>query len=176
MNESKKTILLVEDDPMTAFLERNILEKYQYSVINAFSAVEAIEATNEISSIDLILMDIDLGKGIDGTEAASVILENHDIPLIFLSGHTERAIVELTEGISSYGYIVKNTGETVLIASIKMAFRLFEARKKEKEKINELERFHKLTVDREITMITLKKEINELLIQAGKERKYVIVE
>ncbi|MDD3875139.1 MAG: PAS domain S-box protein [Bacteroidales bacterium] len=45
-----------------------------------------------------------------------------------------------------------------------------------KAKINELERFNELTVDREIRMIELKKEINELLIATGKKIKYKIVE
>jgi DNA-binding NarL/FixJ family response regulator len=63
----------------------------------------------------------------DGTEAAQEILQKRKLPLVFLSSHTEREVVEKTEGITSYGYIVKNSGETVLIASIKMAFRLFES-------------------------------------------------
>lgn len=45
-----------------------------------------------------------------------------------------------------------------------------------KNKIDELERFHKLTVDREFTMIELKKEINEMLEKNGKPAKYKIVE
>ncbi|MFW5808454.1 MAG: PAS domain-containing protein, partial [Spirochaetota bacterium] len=44
-----------------------------------------------------------------------------------LSSHTEPAIVHKTESITSYGYVVKNSGETVLITSIKMAFRLHHA-------------------------------------------------
>jgi PAS domain S-box-containing protein len=39
-------------------------------------------------------------------------------------------VVEKTEGITSYGYIVKNSGETVLNASIKMAFRLWASEEK----------------------------------------------
>lgn len=73
-------------------------------------------------------MDIDLGAGMDGTEAARLILGLRDLPLVFLSSHTEPLVVERTEGLTSYGYIVKNSGETVLLASIKMAFRLFQAR------------------------------------------------
>jgi len=42
-------------------------------------------------------------------------------------------------------------------------------------KIDEMTRFHNLTVDRELKMIELKKEINELLKAAGKEARYVIV-
>ncbi|MDP1678335.1 MAG: PAS domain S-box protein [Bacteroidota bacterium] len=53
-------------------------------------------------------------------------------------------------------------------------------RKKAKEvllnKMNELERFHRLTVGRELTMIELKKEVNELLKKSGHKEKYKIVE
>nr|WP_208652356.1 hypothetical protein [Leptospira kemamanensis] len=62
---------------------------------------------------------------IEGTEAAKIILEKTDIPLIFLSSHTEKEIVTKTEGITSYGYVVKSSTITVLDASIKMALKLF---------------------------------------------------
>jgi PAS domain S-box-containing protein len=42
------------------------------------------------------------------------------------------------------------------------------------EKANELERFNKLMIGREIKMIELKKEINELLTQSGLDEKYMI--
>jgi PAS domain S-box-containing protein len=71
-------------------------------------------------------MDIDLGVGkMDGTEAAEIILHNQNIPIVFLSSHTEREVVKRTEKITSYGYVVKNSGEMVLTASIEMALRLF---------------------------------------------------
>ncbi len=44
-----------------------------------------------------------------------------------------------------------------------------------KDKVGELQRFHDLTVGRELKMIELKKEINELLKELGREAKYVIV-
>ena len=51
----------------------------------------------------------------------------HDIPLLFLSSHTECAIVDKTEDINFYGYVIKDSGFIILDASIKMAFRLHEA-------------------------------------------------
>jgi PAS domain S-box-containing protein len=42
-------------------------------------------------------------------------------------------------------------------------------------KMDEMERFHRLTVNRELKMIELKKEINDLLKLAGKEPKYNIM-
>ena len=132
-NKDQKTILLVEDEPVTSIVEKNILEKHGYNVITADTGGKAIETVEATPSIDLILMDINLGSGMDGATAAEKILKTHDLPLIFLSSHTEREVIEKIEKITSYGYIVKTSGNTVLIASIKMAFRLFEAQMKNKE-------------------------------------------
>lgn len=141
-----KTILLVEDEMLIAMAEKITLEKNGYRVMTAGSGENAIKAVKTNPAIDLILMDIDLGNGIDGTEAAKEILREHDLPVVFLSSHTEPEIVGKTENITSYGYIVKNSGDMVLIASIKMAFRLFDARMKQKETENEL-RLHSLVLD-----------------------------
>jgi PAS domain S-box-containing protein len=132
-DNNPKTILLVEDEALIALAGKTTLEKFGYKVLIVSSGEKAVETVDANPAIDLILMDINLGDGIDGTEAAVKILEHHDLPLIFHSSHTERDVVEKTEGITSYGYIVKNSGETILIASIKMAFRLFEAKVKEQE-------------------------------------------
>ncbi|MFP4268727.1 MAG: PAS domain S-box protein [Spirochaetaceae bacterium] len=128
-----KKILLVEDEALIALSESKMLDKNGYEVVTVENGEKAVAAVEEDRDIDLILMDIDLGEGMDGTEAAEIILNRHDLPIAFLSSHTEAEVVEKTEGITSYGYIVKNSGETVLLASIKMAFRLFEAHRELKE-------------------------------------------
>jgi len=134
VGNGKKTILLVEDEIINAMLVKDSLEKYGYTVIHAITGEQTIDIFRKNNDIDLILMDIDLGKGLDGTEAADIILKEHDIPVVFLSSHTEPEVVEKTEKITSYGYVVKNSSITVLDASIKMAFKLFEAKIKEQKK------------------------------------------
>lgn len=125
---SHKTILLVEDEPVTARKESHQLEAKGYRVIHVLAGEEAVQLVcDQKRHVDLILMDIDLGDGIDGTMAAQEILKTNDIPVVFLSSHTEEVVVEKTEKITSYGYVVKNTGITVLDASIKMAFKLHNA-------------------------------------------------
>ena len=128
-----KKILLVEDEAIIALAEAACLKRKGYSVITAPSGEKAIEVVHKDPSIDLILMDIDLGSGMDGTEAAKKILEHHDIPIIFLSAHNEGEIADRTFQIGSYGYILKNAGETVLLASLRMAFRLYDTHKKQQE-------------------------------------------
>lgn len=126
----QRTILLVEDQALVAATEQMLLQQHGYAIITANTGEKAVELALGTSNIDLILMDIDLGPGIDGTEAAKIILDTCDIPIVFLSGHTEPEVVEKTELITSYGYIVKNSGDTVLLASLKMAFRLRESERK----------------------------------------------
>ncbi len=125
-----KTILLVEDDVILSMAEKKMLEKLGYKVFVANSGEEAIDSFKKNGGINLILMDIDLGAGIDGTQAAEIILGYRYVPIVFLSSHIEAEIVEKTEKITSYGYVVKGSGITVIDASIKMAFKLFEANRK----------------------------------------------
>jgi PAS domain S-box-containing protein len=134
-----KTILLVEDEAIIALSEKMMLEEYGYHVVTAKTGEEAVEFVRTLDAFDLILMDIDLGRGIDGPEAAKRILQDCSIPIVFLSSHTEPAIVERTESITSYGYVVKSSSITVLDASIKMAFKLFAANKRTQSTMNKLE-------------------------------------
>jgi PAS domain S-box-containing protein len=121
-------ILLVEDEALIAMAETRMLEAHGYRVIAQHSGEAALETIRRDGSIDLVLMDVDLGSGeMDGTATAEEILKLRDIPVLFLSSHTEAEIVERTERVSSYGFVGKQSGEAVILASIRMAFRLYRA-------------------------------------------------
>ena len=106
------------------------LEKSGYHVVAVINGEQALAQIRQENSFDLILMDIDLGPGQDGTEVSRDILSVQDIPIVFVSSHTEPEIISKTESITSYGYIVKNSSPTVYDTSIKMAFRLFESNRR----------------------------------------------
>lgn len=175
MHHNKKIILLVEDEAINARLNRRILKKNGFEVIHADSGEKAIEIANSIY-INLILMDIDLGDGMDGTNAAEIILTEHDIPLIFLSSHTDPEIVKRTEGITSYGYIVKNSGETVLIASMKMAFRFFEVKKEkdrhEKKLLKSEERYRMIFENTGTSMFLVESDMTVTMVNDEFERRF----
>jgi CheY-like chemotaxis protein len=128
MENQNKTLLLVEDEILIAMDKQKQLENYGYIVLTINTGEKAIAISKENHEIDLILMDIDLGRGIDGTETAEIILMDKGIPIVFLSSHMDPEIVEKTEKITSYGYVVKSSSITVLDASIKMAFKLFNSK------------------------------------------------
>ncbi len=139
MISDKKILLYVEDEVIIALAKKRELENHGYGVIITNSGERAVEEAVSNEDIDLILMDIDLGHGMDGSEAAQEILKKKKIPIIFMSSHEEPEIVKKTESIGSYGYVVKNSSVTVLDASIRMAFRLFEANKIIESQRNSLE-------------------------------------
>lgn len=140
VDAKKKTILLVEDEALIALAEAAMLKRNGFEVYTANSGPKAIETIQAPLPVDLVLMDVDLGAGMDGPQAAEIIGRSANIPVLFLSSHTEPEIVEKTEGLSSSGYVVKNSGETVLLASIRMALRLHEARLLNQRKTEELQR------------------------------------
>ncbi len=123
----KKKILLVEDEAILAMSEASSLEMAGFDVITAADGDEALSYIKTDHEISLVLMDIDLGSGIDGTETSRLILSFKQIPIIFLTSHSEKAMVEKVKDITKYGYVLKNCGEFVLIEAIKMAYELFEA-------------------------------------------------
>ena len=172
--ENAKTILLVEDEALIALAEARDLKKEGYAVITAASGPEAIDAVrSDPGAIDLILMDIDLGRGMDGTEAALTILQNHDIPVIFLTSHTEKEIIDKAEKITSHGFVVKNTGITMLAASIRMAFRLHEANRHIIEKNREIESSNKKLVAAVEKLTLSQKELQEKSDEI--EKRYVLL-
>lgn len=128
---NKKTILLVEDEVIIALGTAKSLERRGYRVVLAHTGEDAVRESTQNPDIDLVLMDIDLGPGIDGTEAAQRILAVRSLPVVFLSSHTEQSLVDKVRGITRYGYVVKNSGDFVLNASVEMAFELFEAHLRE---------------------------------------------
>lgn len=161
-NVKAKTILLVEDEAIIAMEEQMELNRYNYDIITAFSGEKAIQVFDEnCSKIDLILMDIDLGRGIDGTETARQILKKKEVPVVFLSSHMESEIVKKTEQISSYGYVVKNSSITVLDASIKMALKLFFEKLCVKEQKQKLSTVNKTLVSTNKTLKFTQKRLLE---------------
>lgn len=139
MTKPGKTILLVEDQDLIASLEMKFLREEGYNSIHTPTGELAIKLVNDrYKEIDLILMDIDLGDGIDGLETAREIQKNHDIPILFLTSHPEKEPVVEADEISSYGYVIKDSNKTILSTSIRMTFKLHKAYKELNEKKNAL--------------------------------------
>lgn len=141
-NVKNKKLLIVEDEIIIALTESAMLKKNGYEVLAVSSGDQAIEAVKNNEELDLVLIDLNLGSGMNGAETSKKILEIRDIPIIFLTSHTGREIVEQVKSVTRYGYVLKGSGEYLLLSSIEMAIDLFESGKKiETSEAN----FHQLT-------------------------------
>ena len=127
--ETHGTILLVEDDSIMALAQKMSLQRCGYRVFTAHSGEKALMILEETVAIAMVLMDIDLGRGLDGPATALLMLEKRAIPILFLSNHTEQELVKLTCHIPHSSHLAKNRGIAVLDASIKSAFQLFKTKK-----------------------------------------------
>jgi PAS domain S-box-containing protein len=133
-DREKKTILLVEDEAIIAAAEALTIGRFGYEVIIAHSGPKAVRVAADEMGVALVLMDVDLGRdAINGPETARRILAERNVPIVFLTSHSEREMVEKVRGITRYGYVIKNSGDFVLQSSIEMAFELFNAHENMRE-------------------------------------------
>ncbi|HEX7654855.1 MAG TPA: ATP-binding protein, partial [Verrucomicrobiae bacterium] len=91
---------------------------------------------------DLVLMDIMLGTGMDGVEAADRIRKNHDLPVIFLTAHADDATLNRAKITEPFGYLLKPFEEHSLHSTIQMAL----YRHQTEQKIRQMERWFSSTL------------------------------
>ena len=92
-NDPRAVILLVEDDPGVARLERLRLERAGYEVATAATAEEGL---NRIAGggIDLIVLDQQLSRGHSGLEFfRQVKAAGHSVPAILVTGMQEEGLL-----------------------------------------------------------------------------------
>ena len=85
-------VLIIEDEPIIAMDIEELVQSCGHRVVGvAATEQDAVEiATREKPG--LILADINLGAGGDGTNAVSRILATHRIPVIFVTAYPERLL------------------------------------------------------------------------------------
>lgn len=115
------SVLVVEDEGIIARDIQVTLEKMGYSVpAIAATADEAVAKAVELNP-DLILMDIILSNGPDGISAAERVHQQMQIPVVYLTAHSDSATLQKAKFTEPYGYIVKPVVERDLRISIEMA-------------------------------------------------------
>jgi two-component system, cell cycle sensor histidine kinase and response regulator CckA len=86
----KETVLVVEDEPMLRQFVREVLNQYEYRVIEAASGVEALKAWDEHDGqINLLLTDMVMPEGMTGSDVAARLRKRKpDLKVIFTSGYS----------------------------------------------------------------------------------------
>ncbi len=82
-------LLLVEDDELVRDTVSLMLQEDGFTVIEAGSAAEAIELVRGGLDVPIVVTDVDLGDGANGTELADAMFKiRPDLRVIFITGRT----------------------------------------------------------------------------------------
>ncbi len=101
------TILIVEDEAIVALDLKLQLQELGYTVLGMVASGEAAIAAVAARAPQLILMDVRLQGPIDGIAAAQAIRRKHDLPVIFLTSHSDDDTVQAAARTAPYGYLTK---------------------------------------------------------------------
>jgi len=124
MADLRKTVLLVENTAEYVLRESEQIEAEGFDVITADNGETAASRVEKDPGVDLVIVSMDPNCGIRGIQAAERILQIRDMPLLFLADRLEPETIERTENLPHYGLILRSTGNSALLSSIRMAFRL----------------------------------------------------
>lgn len=124
---STKKVLIVEDSKLQAQIAADALGSHGYSVDVALSPEELQQKVMGPDAPDIILMDIDLGEGVDGVAVAERIQQMNNVPVVFLTALSTREVVERVRSVTRYGYVLKGAPGHILVSIVEMALELHEA-------------------------------------------------
>ena len=117
----KERILVVEDERIIACDIKYCLENSGYNVLAVIAYGEqAIEKAEELQP-DLVLMDVMLKGEMNGVQAAEIILNKLNVPVVFLTAHSDESTLIKAKATQPFGYIFKPFEETQLITTIEIA-------------------------------------------------------
>ncbi len=91
----KETVFVVEDETAVREMARRILEQYDYKVLVASHPEEAVALyKKKHTEIDVILSDVIMPKMTGPMMIDEMLKINPNLKVVYMSGHTENAIVE----------------------------------------------------------------------------------
>lgn len=118
MELSAARIILAEDERIISDDIKYILEAQGYRLSAVVSSSEELLLKVQELEPDLILMDIVLKGKVDGIEAALKIKEKFDIPIVYITAHSDAKTVQRAKLTQPYGYIIKPIDKKDLYSTI----------------------------------------------------------
>jgi len=134
----KKRIMVVEDEGITALRIQENLEEMGYTVTSReFTGEDAVKMAEQ-DAPDLVLMDIALDGKMDGIEAAGQLRSRFNIPVVYITAHSDEKILNRIKKTEPFGYIIKPFDERELHTAVEIALYKHKIDKKLREKEKEL--------------------------------------
>lgn len=175
-SKSILSILLIEDNPgdvrlINELLIENTSLHHQLHVANSLGEGCNLLKNHEFT---VILLDLNLPDSC-GKDTFNTVFQNaRNIPIILITGlqDVEQVLSYIKEGAQDY-VIKADLNSNLLLKTIHFAIERKKLMNELVQKTKTLQQTMNYFTDRELKMIELKKEINELIIKQGGEKKYL---
>jgi PAS domain S-box-containing protein len=117
-------VLVVEDERLIAEEIQERLARLGFSIVGIVDTGEDAVQVAHMELPELILMDIRLKGKMDGIEAATEIRSEHNIPIIYLTAHSDQGTRRRAMETTPCGYVLKPFREEDLLAAMETALHL----------------------------------------------------
>lgn len=118
---SKTRVLIVEDEVIVAMDLKMRLERMGFEAPEPPDPTEFSFQSIARESPDVVLMDIRLGDGVDGVSLAEEVSHKLDVPVIFVTAHSDTTTLDRAGKTNPYGYLIKPVKDRELQVAITMA-------------------------------------------------------
>ena len=134
-------IMVVEYESIVALDLKSKLERLGYDVVTSAGRGDDVPRQAGDTRPDLVLMDITVRGGFDGVAAAGQIRTRYNLPVVYLTAHSDPDTLDRAKVTEPYGYILKPFQERELHATIEIALykhRAEEELRRHREHLEEL--------------------------------------
>ncbi len=127
-------IMIVEDEVITQRYLKNILEQYKIESVECYDNAKDALSKLKNTKYDIILMDINIKGAMDGIQLSREILRIDDIPIVFISAHSDNETFQEVLELSPFGFITKPFSAKDVEVAILLAYKRYLASMKNKQK------------------------------------------
>lgn len=133
-------IMVVEDDENVAMVLEARLRSFGHQVCAVARSGPAAVRGALHHRPDLVLMDILLEGDMNGVEAAELIHNQLDLPIVFITCLSDQAILDRAMKTNAYGYVLKPYDTAELRYTIEIALLKHKAARERESLIRKLEK------------------------------------
>ena len=154
-------VLIVEDEPPIALVQRKAIEFAGHAVTVAENGADALEILLK-GGIGIVLLDYQLPDTNEGDLLKTIVEQYPDVPVIIITGHGDERLVAEVMKAGAKDYIVKDYESNYLkilpkiIASIHRQSHLEIEARQLREKVAEREKLFQSILDNTTALICLK--------------------
>lgn len=154
-----KSVLIVDDEPGIRDTLRGVLRDEDFAVETVASGEACLTAV-EKKSYDCILLDIWLGKGIDGLETLKRLRENgNESAVVMISGHGNIETAVKSTKLGAFDFIEKPLSLDRTVVTVKNAVRQRDLERSNQQMRDELTERYAM-VGESVAMRALRKQIS----------------